>query len=297
MNGYTWSAQAGLDPYNVAEPYRDGSNRDVLAAKPVGEQMALWFLMQRAERLEGEPPTEDAVSLWRELFLRLSDIDPAPEFVTDEMSVPVVASRADWDRTCRPYLGWLRQLIADRLAHGVPIDDPWPAPGGRSFGDWIDTLNRKERYFLFSAIVDQRTLTVSPKFRASLGKAVGISIPEDARAYIDYHLDWIHAASLLAQVGSSVAHENTWQPVARGTQEDIDLVVVFRTGATEHAVLCEAKGVTSWGNTPDGQQGGAPSRNLWGRWPASARRGGCLRTAEPARPAGLEIPRLACLDA
>jgi hypothetical protein len=63
----------------------------------------------------------------------------------------------------------------------------------------LDALNRKERYFVFTQATDNAELRLGPTFRRTLSTAVGFEVPESSRAYIDYHIDWIHAAVELAR--------------------------------------------------------------------------------------------------
>jgi hypothetical protein len=123
------------------------------------------------------------------------------------------------------------------------------------FNEWLDVFNNKERYFVFAAISGQQPLRLHDSFRSVLSDRIGVVVPEDACAYVDYHLDWIHAASRLTgrsepspfkQVRDASNLEFPW--VARGNQEDIDLVVTFQDGDVDTVVLIEAKGSTSWGN-------------------------------------------------
>ena len=128
--------------------------------------------------------------------------------------------------------------------------------------DDIEAFNRKERYFLFTyAANGDSSFPLSAKFREELGGQLGIEIPADAKGYIDYHLDWIHAAVFLASRNAGDGpHDNLrpgaqktgnprdWQRVSTGNQEDIDLVVAFEQDGITWLVLVEAKGVGSWTN-------------------------------------------------
>jgi hypothetical protein len=122
----------------------------------------------------------------------------------------------------------------------------------------IDSFNRKERYFLFSYATgnSDRGLKLSDAFLKDLGEALGLTVPEDARGYIDYHLDWLHAAVVLADGRASEdgpwpnkddVETGTWK-VATGNQEDIDLLVVYEVEDVTWVLLVEAKGESSWTN-------------------------------------------------
>lgn len=127
------------------------------------------------------------------------------------------------------------------------------------FLDDLDSFNRKERYFVFTfAAFGDTTFRLSDSFRAKLGAAVGVDVPPEARAYVDYHLDWLHAAVLLSRAnqpeepwGNLINGDETSSRrlVASGTQEDIDLIVAFDRGDESVVILVEAKGTTSWGNS------------------------------------------------
>lgn len=127
----------------------------------------------------------------------------------------------------------------------------------------IERFNRKERFFLFSYATgnSDRGLILDPEFRSKLGSAVGLSIPAEARGYVDYHLDWLHAAVVLAREGVGSAQpaaakaRPNWEPgtpkpawVSTGNQEDIDLVVAFESEGITWLILVEAKAETGWTN-------------------------------------------------
>jgi len=119
----------------------------------------------------------------------------------------------------------------------------------------LDAFNRKERFFLFTQAVGSSALLLGGKFREDLQEATGIAVPPDARAYIDYHLDWLHAAVLLSreELGDGPWLNTATPPdgflVSTGNQEDIDLVVAFEEGASTVIVLVEAKADTGWTNS------------------------------------------------
>jgi hypothetical protein len=125
--------------------------------------------------------------------------------------------------------------------------------------EYIDLFNRKERFFLFNLATSNSgeagTMTLASRFRRALGRAIGMNVPADAKAYVDYHLDWLHAAVVLGISESTGPFENgsgdEGHPRARvsnGTQEDIDLVVTFDADGQSVVVMVEAKGDTSWTN-------------------------------------------------
>lgn len=134
------------------------------------------------------------------------------------------------------------------MERNASIDEPWPTAGARGFGEWIDLFNRKERYYVFTQAVGMERMTLGAECRVALSACIGVPVPPTARAYIDYHLDWIHAATVLPALGNDGAHDNKVLEVAGGNQEDIDLLVVFGHHGREVAVLIEAKGATGWTN-------------------------------------------------
>ena len=122
----------------------------------------------------------------------------------------------------------------------------------------LDRFNRKERFFLVAYALGNPRFQVSDEFRAALGKIVGASIPMDALCFMDYHLDWLYAALILARASPEeevfdspnfMGATNDDPPFNVNTnQEDIDLLVAFDEGEDTHLILVEAKGVTGWGN-------------------------------------------------
>ena len=113
----------------------------------------------------------------------------------------------------------------------------------------LESFNRKERFFLIGDALGNRTFRLSSDFRAKISKAFGIEPPISAFVAMDYHLDWIHASLFLTQQGNDdeTVHMNT-ETVATGTQEDIDLLIVFEVEDITHILLLEAKAATGWTN-------------------------------------------------
>ncbi len=125
-----------------------------------------------------------------------------------------------------------------------------------TFLDYLEAFNRKERFFLVafatgSGVSGKASFRLSDEFRGKLGDAVGLSIPEDALAFMDYHIDWLHAAAVLTRGGTGWPADRIDQAIERvstGNQEDIDLVVAFADGPANKVVLLEAKAETGWTN-------------------------------------------------
>ena len=122
----------------------------------------------------------------------------------------------------------------------------------------LDHLNRKERFFLVaSAVVGEPRFRIHRNFRDQVKRATGITIPTTARAWVDYHIDWLYAALVLQDAVNDGPFPSPRFPSGQkgksplnvnANQEDIDLLVAFDKGPVTHLVLIEAKGVTQFGN-------------------------------------------------
>jgi len=109
-------------------------------------------------------------------------------------------------------------------------------------------FNAKERYFLVGEALGNRKYELSEKFRKRIGKAIGIAIPKDAFAAMDYHLDWLYACLMLASTESEKGVFENTDNVIKAQQEDIDFIIAFKHDKKCCIVLIEAKGVSHWGN-------------------------------------------------
>ena len=121
----------------------------------------------------------------------------------------------------------------------------------RTFLQTLEALNRKERFFLVGAALGNPTFRLSKTFRKSLAAAsIGQTVPSDALVFMDYHLDWIHAAAVVhAGLTANVHGAYLNDPrVSTGNQEDIDLVVAYEAAGRAHLILLEAKAETGWTN-------------------------------------------------
>lgn len=118
---------------------------------------------------------------------------------------------------------------------------------------WIEALNRKERYWLVRQATEGR-FRLDAAYRADLEGILGISTPPDAYTAMDYHLDWL-ATSVVVGVegrGGGVPFPNQLSidaPVMTGNQEDIDLLVAFTAAEDLHVILVEAKFDSGWTNS------------------------------------------------
>ena len=115
-------------------------------------------------------------------------------------------------------------------------------------------FNRKERYWLLSAALGEKSRVLDDGFRQQLDHATGLTIPATAWWAMDYHLDWlVGALHLLGQatpvaaIGPPICND---EQLIRGTHEDIDLIVAFENTV----LLIEAKGDTAWSNEQIGRK-------------------------------------------
>jgi hypothetical protein len=121
-----------------------------------------------------------------------------------------------------------------------------------AFVEHLKTMNRKERYYLVKWATG---FVLCDDFRRELGQAIGVRVPPDAFAAMDFHLNWIYAALVLTSLNDvtkkvhpnpDVVPGNNETGIVRGNQEDVDLVVAFEHHGQNHLVMVEAKGVTAW---------------------------------------------------
>ena len=122
----------------------------------------------------------------------------------------------------------------------------------------LESFNRKERFFLVSQALGSPKFELATGFREKLAKSVdlepGIEIPANAFAAMDYHLNWVHASLVLAHYGEvgeqgeitlsdekgiSLLHK---EGAIKSNQQDVDLLVAFRSGENYHLIFVEAKG-------------------------------------------------------
>ena len=113
---------------------------------------------------------------------------------------------------------------------------------------YLESFNRKERFFLIGEALGKPTFELSPEFRAPLGAAFGLSIPTDALVAMDYHLDWVYASLVLDAGGDESSVLPNDEGLVSGNQEDVDLLVAFDDGQTVRLLLLEAKAETGWTN-------------------------------------------------
>ena len=110
---------------------------------------------------------------------------------------------------------------------------------------WLERLNYKERYYLLQRVTGG--ITLGEDMRQTLNKAFQVEVPRKVAVYIDYHLDWLHAALEAAKSGA--ADGGTFSNsagVATGTQRDADLLVAFEGVDAVHLLMLEAKLKGGW---------------------------------------------------
>lgn len=97
--------------------------------------------------------------------------------------------------------------------------------------------------------VGKEAFSLSEDYRQKLASAIDVEIPCGAFVAIDYHLDWLHASLFLAydKRGEKGPFCND-NGVSTGTQQDIDLLVAFKSEEVYHLILMEAKAYGKWDN-------------------------------------------------
>ena len=119
---------------------------------------------------------------------------------------------------------------------------------GHDLINLLDQFNLKERYFVVSNALG---FSLDARFCKELGGEIGIEIPPDARAWMDYHLDYV-VASIGASCHGSIQQSidvvvpNT-DDLISGKIEDIDFLIAFKKDQCYHLVFIEAKAYTRGG--------------------------------------------------
>ncbi len=121
-----------------------------------------------------------------------------------------------------------------------------------STGMIIENLKRfncKERYHLIRAALDNPKFRLGDSFRERLQECLGLQVPKDAFAAVDYHLDWIYASLCIA----TTPEQPPYYPLhdakeISGTIQDVDLLIAYESSGICHVVMVEAKGVLSFSN-------------------------------------------------
>ena len=110
--------------------------------------------------------------------------------------------------------------------------------------EYLESFNRKERFFLVGEALGNPAFRLSSDFRARLGAAFALAIPDDALVAMDYHLDWIYVSLVLDAGDNESAVLPNDERLVSGNQEDVDLLVAFDDGRTVQLLLLEAKAET-----------------------------------------------------
>lgn len=112
----------------------------------------------------------------------------------------------------------------------------------------LESLNRKERFFLIGQALGNPGFTISESFRKLIADSLGLSVPANPFAAIDYHLDWLYASLYLAFKDKREAVHSNGCGLVTANQEDVDFLVAYKDGEVYHVVLLEAKGATGFTN-------------------------------------------------
>src|SRR3546814_684722 len=107
--------------------------------------------------------------------------------------------------------------------------------------NFLERLNRKERYFVLAHATGARDLTLGQQMRQQLTDKIGAEVPANARLFMDYHFDWLITSLRLAfDQPARLFFKNTGKEI-QGNQEDIDLLIAFEERTVTHLVMIEAK--------------------------------------------------------
>jgi len=113
--------------------------------------------------------------------------------------------------------------------------------------DYLQALNRKERYYLVTTALSLPRFTLGDGFRQKLGALFGIEIPRDAFTALDYHLDWLYAALTLLH-DPDIKIRPAKDRFLSASGEAIDFLVAFQAEETYHLIFLEVKGFTPFSN-------------------------------------------------
>lgn len=110
-------------------------------------------------------------------------------------------------------------------------------------------FNRKERFFLVGQALGNKEFRISEDFRKIISDKIGLEIPPDAFAAMDYHLDWIYASLYCADKGTTEFIADNPNLKLNSNQEDVDFIIAFNKNGVSHIVLIEAKAESGWTNS------------------------------------------------
>jgi uncharacterized protein YbdZ (MbtH family) len=117
-----------------------------------------------------------------------------------------------------------------------------------SLTDRLRAFNRKERFFVVAWALGNPSFALAESFRSGLGAALGLDVPSDAFAAMDYHLDWIYAALYLEANPTAMGPHLNEARINRN-QEDVDFLVAYEREGQFHLIMVEAKVETGWTNS------------------------------------------------
>lgn len=116
-------------------------------------------------------------------------------------------------------------------------------------------FNRKERYYLIGAALDNPEFKIGYSFRKRLQRCLGLRVPEDAFVAMDYHLNWVYASLVLAyeeeDLGEVIKVRKPFpnpEEIIKGNQQDIDLLIAYPKDNKCHLLFLEAKGDSGFTN-------------------------------------------------
>jgi len=116
----------------------------------------------------------------------------------------------------------------------------------------LESLNRKERFFLVGAALGNPDFQLGPEYAQKLSRSFDLDVPSNSWVAMDYHLDWIstalHVRHNELSLGKPWLNGPIEDRIVRGNQEDVDLIVGFEEGDTTVLLLVEAKAATGWTN-------------------------------------------------
>ena len=111
----------------------------------------------------------------------------------------------------------------------------------------LNEFNRKERFYVVGMALGKPHFELDEEFRQNLGYELRVSIPSDAFAAMDYHLDWIYASLALYESADAGGIYPRCNKIT-ATQEDIDLLIAYQEGEDCHIILVEAKRDSAFSN-------------------------------------------------
>ena len=121
----------------------------------------------------------------------------------------------------------------------------------------LKSFNRKERFYLAGQMLGNPYFRMDDKQLDKISKLIGIKIPREYFAAMDYHLDWIYASLYLTKNNTASCVERNFidengietDYQISGTQEDVDFLIAFVDHEnTTHIVMIEAKGDSYFSN-------------------------------------------------